>query len=45
MDTVGTIREMAVTTACAGDMPTMEVEGTLGLVFKEPVGPVLLIPP
>jgi acyl-CoA reductase-like NAD-dependent aldehyde dehydrogenase len=47
VNTVGTIREMAarVTTACAGEIPTMEVEGTVGFVFKEPVGPVLIIPP
>jgi acyl-CoA reductase-like NAD-dependent aldehyde dehydrogenase len=46
-NTVGTIREMAakITTACAGELPTMEVDGTMGLVFREPVGPVLIIPP
>ena len=40
------LREFAasVTTALKGDIPPIAADG-LGLVFKEPVGPVLIIPP
>ena len=45
--TLNALPEIAsrITTACAGDLPQMATEGTLGLVFKEPIGPVLLIAP
>ena len=42
----GMLREFAgaITTAFTGEIPPMEAEG-YGFVFKQPVGPVLLIPP
>jgi acyl-CoA reductase-like NAD-dependent aldehyde dehydrogenase len=45
--TVYIVREIAsrVTSTCAGEMPSTANEGTLSLVFREPIGPVLLIAP
>ncbi|KAK4500350.1 hypothetical protein PRZ48_008539 [Zasmidium cellare] len=42
----GVLREIAgnITTALTGSLPPMDVEG-YGLVMKEPIGPVLCIPP
>lgn len=42
-----TLAEIAarVTTACAGELPAMSTEGPIGFVFKEAIGPVLLIAP
>jgi acyl-CoA reductase-like NAD-dependent aldehyde dehydrogenase len=44
---IGIMRESAsrITTVCAGTLPSLAGEGTLALVFKRPVGPVLLIAP
>lgn len=45
--TLNALPEIAsrITTACAGELPPMAAEGTLGLVLKVPIGPVLLIAP
>jgi acyl-CoA reductase-like NAD-dependent aldehyde dehydrogenase len=45
--TVLTLAEIAarITTACAGELPAMSSKGPIGFVFKEPIGPVLLIAP
>lgn len=45
--TILTLAEIAarVTTACAGELPAMSTHGPLGFVFKEAIGPVLLIAP
>lgn len=42
-----TLAEIAarVTTACAGELPAMSTHGPMGFVFKEAIGPVLLIAP
>jgi acyl-CoA reductase-like NAD-dependent aldehyde dehydrogenase len=42
-----TLAEIAarVTTACAGELPAMSTRGPMGFVFKEAIGPVLLIAP
>jgi acyl-CoA reductase-like NAD-dependent aldehyde dehydrogenase len=45
--TLNALPEIAsrTTTACTGELPPMAAEGTLGLVLKVPIGPVLLIAP
>lgn len=45
--TIHTLAEIAarVTTACAGELPAMSTQGPMGFVFKESIGPVLLIAP
>ena len=45
--TVGYMREIAarISSVLAGEIPTMEQGGTFAFVFREPVGPVLVIPP
>lgn len=45
--TLNALPEIAsrITTACTGELPPMAAEGTLGLVLKVPIGPVLLIAP
>lgn len=45
--TVNMVSEVAarITTACAGEEPPMANDGTLGMVIREPIGPVLLIAP
>ncbi|KAI7349164.1 aldehyde dehydrogenase [Hortaea werneckii] len=45
--TVGYMREIAsrISSVLAGEIPTIEKEGTFAFVFREPVGPVLVISP
>lgn len=45
--TVNMVSEVAarITTACTGEVPPMANDGTLGMVIREPIGPVLLIAP
>lgn len=45
--TTSTLAEIAgrVTIACAGELPAMSTQGPIGFVFKEAIGPVLLIAP
>ncbi|KAK5044556.1 hypothetical protein LTR84_010680 [Exophiala bonariae] len=45
--TTSTLAEIAarVTTACAGELPAISTQGVMGFVFKESIGPVLLIAP
>lgn len=42
-----TLAEIAarVTVACAGELPAMSTQGPMGFVFKESIGPVLLMAP
>lgn len=42
-----TLAEIAarVTVACAGELPSMSTQGPMGFVFKESIGPVLLMAP
>ncbi|CAI7637482.1 unnamed protein product [Penicillium pancosmium] len=46
-NSINNMREIAarITSACTGSIPAIGSEKNLGLVFKEPVGPVLLIAP
>ena len=45
--TVGYMREIAarISSVLAGEIPTIEKPDTFAFVFREPVGPVLVIPP
>lgn len=45
--TVLYLREIAacLSTAVVGDIPSLDVPNAMGFIFKEPVGPVLTIPP
>ncbi|KAI6791854.1 aldehyde dehydrogenase [Hortaea werneckii] len=45
--TVGYMREIAarISSVLAGEIPTIEKRDTFAFVFREPVGPVLVIPP
>jgi acyl-CoA reductase-like NAD-dependent aldehyde dehydrogenase len=46
-NSINNMREISarITSACTGSIPAIGGEKNLGLVFKEPVGPVLLIAP
>jgi acyl-CoA reductase-like NAD-dependent aldehyde dehydrogenase len=46
-NSINNMREIAarITSACTGSIPAIGSEKNLGLVFKDPVGPVLLIAP
>ncbi|GAB1737481.1 hypothetical protein NU219Hw_g1619t1 [Hortaea werneckii] len=45
--TVGYMREIAsrISSVLAGEIPTIEKRDTFAFVFREPIGPVLVIPP